>query len=185
MQEEQVECLLRCARAIVRRLLSLGCPHDDAEDIVQETMVKALIYSDGIPDSSLYTWMMKVAVNEYYSLCRRRRRERAASDDALERAEYQGLYSPDTAVEHLLRSEDIAQVRHALRKMAARLSSLLVMKYRDGMTYRQISSASGLSLNSVRTELYRARSQFAQIFQRLRGAIPSESAQDHQGRRPS
>ena len=61
---------------VYRYLLSLGCPAHDAEDVVQDTFVKALIYIDGFRgECELSVWLCRIARNIWMSHLRKRKRE--------------------------------------------------------------------------------------------------------------
>lgn len=54
------------AFVIMKFLLKLGCVYEVAEDIVQDTFVKAITYIDSFKgESSLTTWLCQIARNTY------------------------------------------------------------------------------------------------------------------------
>lgn len=59
---------------IQKYLIRLGASAADAEDIVQDTVYKALLYIDAIDEHKFSAWLYKVAINRYYDLCRRSKR---------------------------------------------------------------------------------------------------------------
>ena len=64
------------AGLVYRYLLSLGCSEADAEDITQETFVKALLHIDSFRgDCRLSVWLCGIARNTWYTALKRQRRE--------------------------------------------------------------------------------------------------------------
>ena len=62
---------------------SLSGNRDRADDLVQETLVKAIAHRDKYrPGTNLHAWLVTILRNQYYSEGRRRRREVADSDGA-------------------------------------------------------------------------------------------------------
>lgn len=158
LEEALAEILSRWAGEMVRRLRSLGCQPADVEDIVQETLLKALLDVEVIPPQVLRAWLFRVALNEFYSLCRSRARVQPVASVSLP--------SPGegTAEERLVRGEETARVRATLDRMAPRASSLLLMRYGREMSSREIGAATGLKAGSVRVALHRARRLFSRMY---------------------
>lgn len=64
------------ALQIYRYLLSIGCPAQDAEDVVQETFVKALLRIDSFRgDCSLLVWLCRIGKNTWLDHLRKSKRE--------------------------------------------------------------------------------------------------------------
>jgi RNA polymerase sigma-70 factor (ECF subfamily) len=64
---------------IYKYLVKIGCSHADAEDIVQSTFLKAFVYLDAIDAEKISYWLFKVALNQYYDLCRKKQKLPLAS----------------------------------------------------------------------------------------------------------
>ena len=59
---------------VYRYLLKLGVSKEDAEDVVQETAYKYLLYYDSIKTNKIRSWLIRVALNFYYDQCRKQNR---------------------------------------------------------------------------------------------------------------
>lgn len=55
----------RQAKIIYRYLLKYGCRKEEAEEIVQESFIKAIQYIDSVEERKLPSWIFKVALNNY------------------------------------------------------------------------------------------------------------------------
>jgi RNA polymerase sigma factor (sigma-70 family) len=146
------------ARNIYKYLIKIGCSPADAEDIVQDTLCKALEYLDGLDADTLTSWLFKVAINKYRDLCRKRNRREILNTDAEEFID--SLSSEPTGEIFVLNKERINMVKDILDSMSITNKYLLVMKYSMDLSYKQIGRLLGLSEKMVKTYLYRARNNF-------------------------
>jgi RNA polymerase sigma-70 factor (ECF subfamily) len=140
-----------------------------AEDIAQETFMKALRMMDRVDDSFNFGgWVHTVARNLCFDELRRRQRDlRADSGDDDDADLLAGL--PSTS-----RSFDPVQVQESneLRRQVWAVSQRLPEKYRlvltlrelQDLSYRQIARSLKMSESAVETLLYRARLRFKEEF---------------------
>ena len=140
-----------------------------AEDIAQETFMKALRMMDRVDDSFNFGgWVHTVARNLCFDELRRRQRDlRADSGDDDDTDLLASL--PSTA-----RSFDPVQVQESneMRRQVWAVSQRLPEKYRivltlrelQDLSYRQIARSLKMSESAVETLLYRARLRFKEEF---------------------
>jgi DNA-directed RNA polymerase specialized sigma24 family protein len=50
---------------IFKYLIKNGANPRDAEDIVQEALYKFIIYIDSVDPNKAYSWLFRVAINQY------------------------------------------------------------------------------------------------------------------------
>ena len=140
-----------------------------AEDIAQETFMKALRMMDRVDDSFNFGgWVHTVARNLCFDELRRRQRDlRADSGDDDDTDLLAGL--PSTA-----RGFDPVQVQESneMRRQVWAVAQRLPEKYRlvltlrelQDLSYRQIARSLKMSESAVETLLYRARLRFKEEF---------------------
>jgi RNA polymerase sigma-70 factor (ECF subfamily) len=140
-----------------------------AEDIAQETFMKALRMMDRVDDSFNFGgWVHTVARNLCFDELRRRQRDlRADSGDEDDTDLLAGL--PSTA-----RGFDPVQVQESneMRRQVWAVAQRLPEKYRlvltlrelQDLSYRQIARSLKMSESAVETLLYRARLRFKEEF---------------------
>lgn len=64
------------ASFVCRYLIRLGCPAQDAEDITQDTFVKALLHMDAYRgECKLSVWLCQIAKNTWLTQQKKRKRE--------------------------------------------------------------------------------------------------------------
>lgn len=137
-----------------------------AADLTQDTFVKAYeAFGRFRGESSIYTWLYRIAINEYRSYLRRLRREQEfigrSIDEPIE-GEGEDMFSqipdPSPSALQLLEKEELAQrVHQAVHSLPPRYRAFAVLRDLEGMSYEQIAEITGLPLDTVKTRIARAR----------------------------
>lgn len=140
------------ATVIYRLALSIVRDPSLADDVVQETLIKAwraapLDETGAVPRA----WMTKVARNTAISMLRGRREDLLADDRMPERV------SGVTVSRTVEGRAALTDLRHALDRLDRDARALVVLREIDGMTYEEIAAAMDLPLPTVKTRLFRAR----------------------------
>jgi RNA polymerase sigma-70 factor (ECF subfamily) len=161
LRRRDVEALNEVVAAFGERLTAVVAgilqDKDAVEEVVQDTFAKAWFRIGAFHGgSSLYTWLYRVAVNGAKDHIKARRRRPSSSLDALEgRTEI-----PADAllpVEEIERRELRLAVRDAIAALPARFRAVLAMREIDGLSYNEIATATGLTLGTVESRIFRAR----------------------------
>jgi RNA polymerase sigma-70 factor (ECF subfamily) len=148
---EQMPALYRYVRSISRDSAT-------AEDLVQETLVRALEKAHTLQsDKGLRSWLFRIAHNttiDYY----RRRREEPSEDLALEveKRWRDDDYTVDAAVV-VTRTETAEEVKDALVRIPVAYRSVVVLHDAEGWTAREIADVMDLSLPAAKQRLRRGR----------------------------
>lgn len=143
-------------------LMKMGASKEDAEDIVQDTAYKFILYIDSISHRNVEGWLFRVAVNGYYDLYRKRSRRQAI---AL-KFNFQQLFEEFTPEEAVLQNERKEDVDMVLKKLKPKHQQLLLLKYSLDLAIRDIAKLCEMKEDSVKTTLYRARKEFVQEYRR-------------------
>jgi len=145
----------RVARAIVR-------DHSLAEDVTQDTLIKAW---RALPrfrgESSLRTWVLRIANNTAISMLRRRREELRPPWSL------QATGKQDTAAT-VERSMAIEQFGESLAELDPSSRAIIVLREVEDMAYDDIASVLNISTPTVRTRLFRARRTLAKSLEAWR-----------------
>jgi RNA polymerase sigma factor (sigma-70 family) len=144
---------------VYKYLRKLGISQADAEDAVQETAYKYLLYYDSIKASKIRSWLIRVALNFYYDQYRKQRRYKLHLDESVAK-----LVAADQPEELFLEKERNSQLSFAISKLKPYFKELLLLKYQSGLSYKEIAELLESNINSVRTNLFRARKQLAKIY---------------------
>jgi RNA polymerase sigma-70 factor (ECF subfamily) len=148
--------LYRMARGIVR---------DDveAEDVVQESYVKAFTNLASFRgDSTLATWLSRITINEALGRLRRRRArgETAIADASLPEAQI--IPFPQTALsedpEKTMAQRQILQlVERATDNLPENFRIVFITRVIEGMSVEETAEVLGIPPETVKTRLHRAR----------------------------
>ena len=156
MLDRQLRDLIEDHAAAVYHV-AYGVLHDRglAEDVVQETMIKAWENQDSFRgDSSVRTWVLRIAHNSAIDALRRRRDQATAPEDL---PDAPGGGADTDPARRAAGREDLEQLRDALGGLDELSRSIVVLREVEGMSYQQIAEALDLPIATVKTRLLRAR----------------------------
>lgn len=142
----------------IRRMVE---SHDDANDILQNTFLKAWQSVDGFRgDAKLSTWLYKIALNESIShLARERKRLSLSLDD--EESYLVNLIESDEYVD----GDDLArELRKAVAMLPEKQRIVFNMKYYDDMKYERMSEILGTSVGALKASYHLAVKKIEQYF---------------------
>lgn len=144
--------------ALYGHALALTHNVDEAEDLVQETTLRALRGFDSFrADGPVRAWLLTILRNLFINKYRSRiRAPRQVSLDALENPDpiTPTEPGPERAIFSKLENEALGR---AVAALPADYRDVLVLSDMRGLTYQEISEALGLPIGTVRSRLSRAR----------------------------
>jgi RNA polymerase sigma-70 factor (ECF subfamily) len=176
VERHQARLLRLCERM-------LGDP-EAARDAVQEVFLKAFAKAGSYrPRGQVFTWLYRIAVNHCLNRLRRQRIVRflqlAPADDesaggaaALDPAD--GAADPEAGA--AARQRWLA-TRRAIAELPPGQRAVLVLAKFEGLAYRQIAEALGITLGAVESRLFRAM----RTLEAAAGPAPSRPAQESAG----
>jgi RNA polymerase sigma-70 factor (ECF subfamily) len=147
--------LYRLARGILRN-------DGEAEDVVQETYVRAFTHlEDFRGDSSLATWLARIAMNEALGRLRRRRpgvEWSSLPEGVLEAQIIQfPLASADDPEKSMAQREIQRVVEQAIDELPEAFRLVFITRVIEGMNVEETAEILGLKAETVKTRLHRAR----------------------------
>ena len=136
---------------VARRIVG---SHDDADDIVQETFVKAyLALGEFRGDSSFFTWIYRIAVNLSLNALRKRQvLNYLHQSELLSRI----LPSADDPGKDLENSEIESALQRAVATLPEKQKAVFVMRYFDEMTYEEIGRVLKTSVGGLKANYFHA-----------------------------
>ncbi|MFD1739742.1 RNA polymerase sigma factor [Bacillus salitolerans] len=140
-------------------LVKQGCNKEDAKDIVQNSLYKALLYIDSISPDKLSAWIFKVSINQYYDLCKKKKIDMRII--MIEMTSNEKLLD-----DLLLENEEKENVRKTLERLSPVYKQILIFKYDTELSYKEIGNVLDMNENKVKTYLARARAQFRDYYRR-------------------
>jgi len=146
------------AKMIYFYLRKNGCSHEDAEDIVQESYMKYIVYSSGVSSDKALSYIFTIAMNEFKKMLKKKGREQVITID---NHQFWNNFANDEDTEtSVLTTEMNREIALILEHMKEVYRQLLVLKYELELSYKEISLLLGMKIETVRTYLFRARKEF-------------------------
>ena len=132
----------------------------DADDVVQEAVLRAVTYFAGFRGTNPRAWLLQIVRNTAYgSQALNRGMESVPIDDNDSAAELaDAADDPETA---LMRSRESRQVRALIADLPVELRETLVLREFEELSYKDIAEATQTPIGTVMSRLWRARQLLA------------------------
>jgi RNA polymerase sigma-70 factor (ECF subfamily) len=139
------------------------------DEVMQEVALAAVAQQAPLSDlTRLGAWLYRIAVRQALLYRRRRGRQRKLVDSyAWFQERNSALSNSPDPLDLLLRDERQALVRESLGRLPSRDREILLLKYSEDWSYRELAGHLGVSESAIEARLHRAR-------QRLREAMISK-----------
>ena len=142
----------------IRRFVLL---HDDADDVLQNTFVKAWQGIESFHgDSKLLTWLTRIAINESLDFLRRQKNVVTLSTD-----------DEELGVANMLMADDYfdgdateAQLQEAIALLPEVQRTVFLLRYYDDMKYSEISRMLGTSEGALKASYHIAVKKISDFF---------------------
>ena len=136
--------------------ISLAQNNDRADDLVQETLVKAWDKQSSFQmGTNLKAWLFTILRNEFYSQMRKRGREVQDSD---------GLLTASVAIHPDQQgSVDLKDFRKALELLPEDQREAIVMIGASGFSYEEAAEICGCAIGTIKSRVSRARTRLQEI----------------------
>jgi RNA polymerase sigma-70 factor (ECF subfamily) len=145
----------------------------DAEDVLQETFMKAYEHLDQFQgNSKFYTWIVRIAVNQSLMKLRRRKTDRSVSlDETIDTGEdtvVREVAAWDEDPEQRFSREELGQILDsAIQSLEPLYRSVFVLRDMEELSTEETADALGLSVPAVKSRLLRARLQLREKLTRF------------------
>src|SRR3954471_4868061 len=166
--------LYRLARGILRN-------DSEAEDVVQETYVRAFTHlAEFRGESSLATWLARIAMNEALGRLRRRRPGIEWTSLPPGTLEAQIIQFPLSGAsedpEKTMAQREIQHVvEHAIDDLPDAFRIVFITRVIEGMNVEETADILGLKPETVKTRLHRARTMLRENVERKIGPVVMEA----------
>jgi RNA polymerase sigma-70 factor, ECF subfamily len=165
--------LYRIARGILRN-------DGEAEDVVQETYVRAFTHLESFRgDSSLATWLSRIAMNEALGRLRRQRPGVEISSLPQGVLEAQIIQFPLAVAEDpeksMAQREIQRVVEHAIDELPEAFRLVFITRVIEGMNVEETAEILDLKPETVKSRLHRARTMLRDIVEKKIGPVVMEA----------
>jgi RNA polymerase sigma-70 factor (ECF subfamily) len=163
-----VELSRRHSRKLLLKTYRMTNNWQDAEDIVQESLIKAFTHLHTFESKSLFsTWLMRIAINSALMLLRKRRGFLMLTIDG---TTIDGGYgetfelrdrrnNPEQCYAQCQTKE---RLRTAIQRMRPKYREILELQQAGGLSMNEISHCLNISMPAVKSRLLRARRELRQ-----------------------
>jgi len=160
--------VLKYQRRVFRLISRVIKNNSEVEDVAQECFIKAFrAIHQFRGDSAFYTWLYRIAVNTAKNyLFSKGKRPIALSE--LKKSEDSDSFDMLDAVsnenpEGNMAGLQIAEaVNKAVKKLPDELSTAVILREMDGLSYEEIAEVMNCPIGTVRSRIFRAREAIAQ-----------------------
>jgi RNA polymerase sigma-70 factor (ECF subfamily) len=145
--------------AVRRIVFPMVLDHQHADDLTQEIMIRAIRGLNGFKgQSSLKTWLTRIALNTTYTFLERRKR---VSDSELPAAPVDRSFD-GSPIHAAIGKELDAEIQAALQKLSAKLRAAIVLTAIDGLTPAEAAAIEECSLPTMHWRIHQARKDLRQ-----------------------
>jgi len=171
------ELVRRYERPIFSLIYRMVRNREQAEDLSQETFVKALNAIESYrPEYKFSSWIFKIANNVSIDHLRRRELDTLSLDgsphaltpEAIQASALQLGDRQETALEELEAKELGGEIEVAIAALRPEYRSCILLRHVEGRPYEEIATMLDLPLGTVKTYIHRARGELRQALAHLR-----------------
>jgi RNA polymerase sigma-70 factor (ECF subfamily) len=127
-------------------VLKLTCNKELTEDIVQDTLLAAVVHIDSfIPKAKFSTWLIKIATNKYRDYLRKVKETEILLDV---------VPSSYSLEDEVIKKEELEDVLEILKNMPKDKRIVFILKHYYGYSYEEISELINCPIGTVRSRLH-------------------------------
>lgn len=160
-------------RRIFRMAKQITQNDDDAEDVLQETFLKAYSHLDDFQgNSKFYTWLVRIAVNEALMKLRKRRSDKTVPlDEPIDTGEDEVVREiavwEENPEQRYSREELGAILDEAIQSLKPAYRTVFILRDIEELSIEETSEVLKLSISAVKSRLLRARLQLREKLTRM------------------
>ncbi|MDT5348791.1 MAG: polymerase sigma-70 factor, subfamily [Mycobacterium sp.] len=154
-----------------RHAFRMSRNHADADDLVQEAMMKAYAgFHSFRRDTNMHAWLLRILINSYISDYRKKRRQPVQYSteevteqrlvDTYTRSAPAGLRSAEDQALDSLPDNDI---KSAMQALPQQFRDVVYYADVEGLRYREIAAIMNTSTGTVASQLHRGRRQLRRL----------------------
>lgn len=155
------EDMLGCLDGLYGYAMALTHDPTEAEDLVQETYMRAALHCEKLrPDSNVKAWMFTIMRNRWFKQLRRENSgpEFVTLDDtAAEGWMADSDHEPGHLCERIWERDEI---RTALKQLPVAQREIIMLRDIEGFSYRELAEMLGCPIGTIMSRLARARARF-------------------------
>jgi len=143
---------------------------EDAQDVTQESYLRAFRFFDGYQGGNMRAWLLTIVRNTCYTWLHQNRPAEAPVEFDEDLHSEGGVDGTDPELQ-VLANADKAALQRALGELPEVFREVLVLREIEEMSYKEIADVASVSIGTVMSRLARAR---ARLRQSLSAALRKE-----------
>jgi len=138
----------------------------DAQDVVQESYLRAYKFFSGYQGGDARAWLLKIVRNTSYSFLEKNRP--ASQAEEFDETIHTDKPPAVDAEAELVRTAETAMLRAALRELPENFREILVLRELEGLSYKEIAEVVDVPMGTVMSSLARGRERLREALVRAR-----------------
>ena len=148
-KEALAELIDRYQAPLLYFISRLSANPEMAEDIFQETWLTIIKHICSLKKPDAFSiWLYRIARNKIYQQLRRKK--------ALSKLN-ENIIAANNTKEDTFSAEDAVKIHQCLKELQAEHREVLILRFLEQMSYKQISEVTNCSLGTVKSRLYYAK----------------------------
>lgn len=176
LSSEYIDALYSYAMVLTRN-------HAEAEDLVQETYVRAIPAVGRLrPDSNIKAWLFRILRNIWINQLRKRRSDPQTVSTGLENGCVENLVNPGRDAYQIYESKlTVQRVRAAIEELPLEFREVILLREFEELSYQEIANLLECPTGTVMSRLARARSRLRVLLSPTPAEHEQRDAQTIQG----
>ena len=152
-EESFNQLVLKYQERLYWHIRKIVVSHDDADDVLQNTLIKVWRSIDGFrAESGIFTWLYRIATNEALSLLKQKKRRSLAPWADLEERMGEMIES-----DPWIDGEQVQiRLQKAILKLPEKQRIVFNMKYFDELKYEEMAKVLGTSVGALKASYHHA-----------------------------
>lgn len=134
--------------------------HDDADDVTQQTFMKAWKGLEGFRGEAKFsTWLTRIAHNESINFLNAKKKVAGVPFDAVEE-----MLDKTLQADPLFSGDEIARkLQVAIATLPEKQKAVFIMRYYDELSYQEISDITGTSIGALKASYHHAATKIEEF----------------------
>jgi RNA polymerase sigma-70 factor (ECF subfamily) len=152
------ELVRRYQKPVFRIVLRMVKSPDDADDITQDTFVRAFRGLKTFKEEfDFHPWLFRIAYNQSINFLNKRKRQAAVDLDDVPERDIKSGPEPESPIQSASRQELLTRLERALERLPEEQRTVFLLRVQDGLSYEEIADTMGTPKGTVMSRLARAR----------------------------
>ena len=152
------ELVRRYQKPVFRIVLRMVKSPDDADDITQDTFVRAYRGLKTFKEEfDFHPWLFRIAYNQAINFLNKRKRQAAVDLDDVPERDIKTGPEPESPIQSASRQELLKRLESALERLPEEQRTVFLLRVREGLSYEEIAETMGTPKGTVMSRLARAR----------------------------